>query len=102
MQMHSKTNQGILEFGMELNNKDTEALVITMEECGELVQACSKVIRSAGKKKYLENLQDEAGDVFCLLQVLVNRGLISEAELHNRKMQKIGKLKKWSKLFDEA
>lgn len=87
---------------MELNNKDIEALIITMEECGELVQACSKTIRSEGKKKYLENLQDEAGDVFCLLHVLISRGLISEAQLHERKLQKIGKLKKWSKLFDES
>lgn len=86
---------------MELNSKDNEALVITMEECGELIQACSKVIRSSAKKKYLTNLQDEAGDVFCLLHVLISRGLINEAELHDRKQQKIGKLKKWSKLFSD-
>ena len=36
--------------------KREEMLVITMEECGELIQACSKMIRSKGKTKYLRNL----------------------------------------------
>ena len=31
------------------SNKIDELLVITMEECGELTQACSKVIRTAGR-----------------------------------------------------
>ena len=32
--------------------KREEALVILMEECGELIQACSKMIRSGGETKY--------------------------------------------------
>ena len=35
--------------------KREEMLVITMEECGELIQACSKVIPTKGKTKYLRN-----------------------------------------------
>jgi NTP pyrophosphatase (non-canonical NTP hydrolase) len=84
-----------------MKSKDIEALVITMEECGELVQACSKMIRSDGKKKYYKNLQDEAGDVYCLLQVLIQRGIINEAGLKEREQEKLHKLKKWSKLFEE-
>tara|TARA_B100000212_G_scaffold262071_1_gene201904 strand:+ start:1212 stop:1472 length:261 start_codon:yes stop_codon:yes gene_type:complete len=86
---------------MAMKSKDVEALVITMEECGELVQACSKMIRSDGKKKYHQNLQDEAGDVYCLLQVLIQRGLINEASLKDREKEKLHKLKKWSKLFEK-
>ena len=38
---------------MTLNKK----LVITMEECGELVRACSKILRHGTKtKKYTQNL----------------------------------------------
>ena len=84
-----------------MKSKDIEALVITMEECGELVQACSKMIRSDGKKKYHQNLQDEGGDVYCLIQVLVQRGLINEAGLKDREQEKLHKLKKWSKLFEK-
>ena len=43
--------------------KREEMLVITMEECGELIQACSKVIRTKGKTKYLRNLQDRVSDL---------------------------------------
>ena len=32
-------------------DKQTEALIITMEECGELTQACSKVIRTNQKEE---------------------------------------------------
>ena len=42
-----------------------QLLVITMEECGELIQACSKALR----KKDLfgqQNLKDEIGDVYTL------------------------------------
>ena len=54
-----------------------------------------------GKKKYHQNLQDEAGDVYCLLQVLIQRGLINEASLKDREKEKLHKLKKWSKLFEK-
>ena len=43
-------------------NKQQELLVITMEECGELIQACSKILRSNDATgNNLKNLQDEAG-----------------------------------------
>ena len=41
---------------MELNK--LKHLVITMEECGELIRACSKVLRHVTEEdpKYLQNL----------------------------------------------
>ena len=50
--------------------KREEMLVITMEECGELIQACSKMIRSKGKTKYLRDLQDEIGDVMTMIEIM--------------------------------
>jgi len=47
-------------------------LVICMEECGELVQACSKVIRhGTSEKKYLDNLISEMGDVIAMCDEVV-------------------------------
>lgn len=69
-------------------------LVITVEECGELVQACSKIIRSGkctGQK--LDNLREEAGDVYCMLSILINEGLFSMRDLELQKEQKLEKLK---------
>ena len=57
--------------------KREEALVITMEECGELIQACSKVIRTKEDTKYVRNLQDEIGDVMCMIDLLVQNNLVN-------------------------
>ena len=81
-------------------NKEHEAFVITMEECGELIQACSKMIRSGGKKRYRMNLQDEAGDVLAMIQILKNMGLLCEDLLQARVAYKNEKLKLYSGLFD--
>ena len=40
--------------GHMAKNIDPYLLIVTMEECGELVQACSKVYRHGNKKK-IEN-----------------------------------------------
>ena len=81
--------------------KKEEMLVITMEECGELIQACSKIIRSNGKKKYLSNLQDEIGDVMCMIEILRDGGLVSDKQIADRIKVKKEKLMKWSLLFSE-
>jgi len=81
--------------------KREEMLVITMEECGELIQACSKMIRSKGKTKYLRNLQDEVGDVMTMIEILKMSGLVTEDQIKDRMEVKKEKLMKWSILFDD-
>ena len=81
--------------------KREEMLVITAEECGELIQACSKVIRSNGETKYLRNLQDEVGDVVCMIELLIANDLVTEEQIADRVREKKQKLKKWSLLFNE-
>jgi len=81
--------------------KREEMLVITSEECGELIQACSKVIRSNSETKYLKNLQDEVGDVVCMIELLIASDLVTEEQIDNRVKEKKQKLKKWSSLFNE-
>ncbi len=80
-------------------NKREEMLVITMEECGELIQACSKMIRSKGKTKYLRNLQDEIGDVMTMIEIMKISGLVSDEQIADRMVEKKEKLMKWSMLF---
>ena len=48
----------------------TEALIILMEECGELIQSCSKIIRTNNSSVYRKQLQDEIGDVLTLICLL--------------------------------
>ena len=81
--------------------KREEMLVITMEECGELIQACSKVIRTKGKTKYLRNLQDEIGDVMTMIEIMKMSGLVTDEQITDRMKEKKEKLIKWSMLFSD-
>ena len=77
-----------------------QLMVITMEECGELVQACSKAIR---KDNHRENqlLKEEIGDVYAMLQLLVKFDIVSWEELDERVKVKNKKLSKWRELIAE-
>ena len=83
-------------------NKDAllQLMVITMEECGELVQACSKAIR---KDNHRDNqlLKEEIGDVYAMIQLLVKFDIVSWDELDERVKVKNNKLSKWSELIDD-
>lgn len=87
-------------------NKLQELMAITAEECGELTQACIKVIRKFDKIEDIsaekrEKLIEEAGDVACMIELMAENGLFTEYEIRNRIEAKREKLKMWSKLFDE-
>jgi NTP pyrophosphatase (non-canonical NTP hydrolase) len=86
-------------------DKTEELMVITMEECGELIQACSKAIRRGEMFKNSDSevtFKEECGDVFCMLELLVDNGFVTWQEIANRSEIKRNKLKKWSKLIDDA
>jgi len=72
-------------------------MIITMEECGELIQECSKAIRM---KEFNRNeLKEELSDVMCMLELMIEYGIITRMELSNGSQLKKLKLLKWSKLL---
>ena len=86
---------------MVINDKldyNTELLMITMEECGELIEACSKAIRC---EDYVDNerMIEEMGDVHFMLSLIMERGLVKSEDIQNRIDVKIKKLKKYSNLI---
>jgi NTP pyrophosphatase (non-canonical NTP hydrolase) len=84
---------------MESNmKKREEMLVITMEECGELIQACSKMLRFGEDQDYTQ-LQEEIGDVMCMIEILRDGGLVSDKQIADRIKVKKEKLMKWSLLY---
>ena len=82
-----------------MEDKLQELLTITMEECGELIQACSKAIRC---DDYYINVKliEEVGDVYCMIELLHEYDLISWSDVEKRVKIKQEKLKKWSKLYE--
>lgn len=82
-------------------DKKTQLFVITMEECGELIQSCSKMLRNANDKN-LKNLQAEAGDVLCMIELLIQAGYLDNKKLTKRIKLKKDKLSRWSDLIEEG
>ena len=77
-----------------------QLMIITMEECGELIQRCSKCIR---KDKYYDDkkLLEEVGDVYTMIELMHEYDLVSWDEIEERVIIKKDKLKKWSNLIGE-
>ena len=80
-----------------------ELLVITMEECGELIQACSKALRRGELYAHSDSeteLKQEIADVYAMIELLQDWDVISWTEIENGVERKRNKLKRWSKLID--
>jgi len=87
---------------MRLNNKPTwkqQLLSITMEECGELTQVCSKILRFGFEPDKKDELVKEAGDVLAMIQLMVEYGWITQEQLDNRIPIKRNKLKTYSDIL---
>ena len=84
-------------------NKLNELMSITAEECAELTQVCMKIVRFGFNNEYKDKrpwLIEEAGDVLCMLNFMVENDLVTWEELEERADYKRNKLIKWSKLND--
>ena len=46
-----------------------------MEECGELIEACSKAIRCENYKD--DRLTEEVGDVLYMIDLIIKQGLVT-------------------------
>ena len=75
-------------------NKFEQLMVLTMEECGELTQACSKKLRGSPSAQKL--LLEEVGDVQCMINLIIKNGLLSQEDVQERVKFKLDKLSKWS------
>lgn len=82
-------------------NKIEELLTITMEECGEVTQACSKIMRFGQSQKNLDSLEDEIGDMLCMIDLLHEYDLIRWRAIEERAGIKREKLKKYSSLINQ-
>lgn len=84
---------------MSLDQK-TEALVILAEECAEVQQEVSKILRFGADEGNIKNLEKEIGDVIAMLAILGQQGFLNEDRLMRRVPVKLRKLKKFSGIKD--
>ena len=84
---------------------EEELLTITMEECAEVIQACSKIIRFGPDSSYggmtaIESLEKELGDLQCMIDLLHANDMVSYTAMDDYAADKRDKLKTWSNLFE--
>jgi NTP pyrophosphatase (non-canonical NTP hydrolase) len=90
-----------------MDSKTKEVMDILQEECAEVIQAVSKISRfgidnfKPGKPKTnREHLEEEIGDVLAMIDIMLEKNVISLDNLEAAKAAKIEKLKKWSNIYE--
>lgn len=86
-----------------MNNDEKEALRILQEECAEVIQAVSKIFRFGADTRWpadnitnLEQLELEIGDIYCMINILMEKGYIREQNVLEYAELKREKIKKWT------
>jgi NTP pyrophosphatase (non-canonical NTP hydrolase) len=87
----------------QMNEENQEILLITQEECAEVTQAISKVFRFGMEDEFKgqtnrEHLEEEIGDLMCMIDLLIDSGMISESAVMTAKNEKLNKLQIWSNI----
>lgn len=89
-----------------MNEAQREILVITQEECAEVIQEISKIFRFGINEQHMSGithrskLEEEIGDLLCMIDLMIEFDLIDELNLYKAIINKQNKLKKWSKIYD--
>ncbi len=91
-----------------IDKRTEEVMDILQEECAEVIQAVSKISRfgidnyKPGKPKTNRaHLEEELGDVLAMIDILLEKKVISNNNLELAKQAKIQKLKQWSNIYEQ-
>jgi NTP pyrophosphatase (non-canonical NTP hydrolase) len=82
---------------------EREIMLIAQEECAEVTQAISKVFRFGidavhNGKSNREHLEEEIGDLQCMISLMCEKGLIDPVAVLEAKQRKLTKLEQWSNI----
>ena len=88
-----------------MDNQTKEILCITQEECAEVSQSVSKIFRFGWDSKHpktgvnnREHLEEEIGDLLAMVDILVEKCIISDSNVNEARKAKREKLKAWSSI----
>jgi NTP pyrophosphatase (non-canonical NTP hydrolase) len=92
-----------------VNKNVHEIMLITQEECAEVTQAISKIFRFGFSSKHpvtgksnLESLEEEIGDLLCMIDLLLGEHVIDGGNVMQAKVRKSEKLNTWSNIKTEV
>jgi NTP pyrophosphatase (non-canonical NTP hydrolase) len=89
-----------------MQSKEKEILLIAQEECAEVTQAISKVFRFGFDSEYngktnQQRLTEELGDLICMINLMIETGIVDDMSVHKAALNKRNKLQQWSNIFDK-
>lgn len=90
-----------------MNERVLEIMGILQEECAEVIQEVSKCRRFGINESHKsgithkEMLEQEVGDVLCMIELLHQEGILSEEGLMAAKQRKEEKLRIWSNIYSK-
>jgi NTP pyrophosphatase (non-canonical NTP hydrolase) len=105
--MHS-TNTPLtpINFPSTKVDRSGEVMDILQEECAEVIQAVSKIRRfgldnykNSGLVTNRSHLEEEIGDLQCMIDLLIQIGVVDKLAVNDARLAKAEKLKKWSDIF---
>jgi NTP pyrophosphatase (non-canonical NTP hydrolase) len=83
------------------DNKLMETLGILQEEAAEVIQAVSKYRRFGDNGNNRLALEQEIGDMLCIVVLLEEQGFISDTGIELAMSRKLEKLKKYSNIVGD-
>jgi len=86
-----------------LNEVEKEIMLIGQEECAEVIQAISKVFRFGIDAEHLgvtnlAHLEEETGDLLCMIELMMEKGILNRGNVAQAKFNKRAKLAQWSNI----
>lgn len=88
-----------------ITERQKEVLVIAQEEAAEVIQEISKIFRFGIDQPHRdggthrEKLQTEVGDLLCMIDLMIDQGLIDPVKIEMARQAKVPKLKKYSGIY---
>lgn len=86
-----------------MDNQIKEVFCIAQEECAEVTQAISKIFRFGFSSKHpvsgksnRESLEEEVGDLLAMVDIMMEKCIISDSAVNAARIAKREKLKTWS------
>lgn len=76
--------------------EEQEILVILMEECAEVTQEASKILRFGSEDK--DRIEKEIADVLTMVELLSRHDYIDVSVLEDHIQAKLDKLREWSRI----
>jgi NTP pyrophosphatase (non-canonical NTP hydrolase) len=86
-----------------MNENSKEIMLIAQEECAEVTQAISKVFRFGINGEHngatnKQRLEEEVGDLLCMVEMMIENGVIDGNAVAQAGLKKKEKLAKWSNI----